>query len=604
MKVLLLITMLFLAALQGQAQSCPVNGVNTINSYPNTYYPAGQSTVAAGSHSITLGPVTYGSTPINMGDIVLIIQMQGAQINSSNDNTYGDGSGSGSGYLANSMMYAGSMEYAVATNNVPLAGGALTISMGTVNAYSNNTFGADGQRYSYQVIRIPVYYDLQLTGSIAAPAWDGAEGGVLVLYASHNLDLNGQTVDVSGLGFRGGGARALSGSGSGSSTDYVTSSTNTANGSKGEGLAGTPLYLNQNNTTLLTGPLEGYPGGSYGQGAPGNAGGGGTDGNASANDQNTGGGGGGNGGAGGTGGFAWSSGIASGGRGGAPFAQVSPSQLVMGGGGGAGTTNNATGTPGGGFASSGAAGGGIIIVSADNAIIGTGTLLANGGDGNSTVQNDGTGGGGAGGSILIYSHNGVANNITARANGGAGGTNQMAGGAAHGPGGGGGGGIIYSNASLNAASAVSGGAAGTTSGATSNYGAVVGSAGILATNIAKPAMPTFPLVCSVLNLATSEATTRPENGTAGQDGLGSKLLVYPSPAQTTATVSFTTEAAAMFTLRVFDLGGKELWLCRISAHRGINTVRLDCIYSLPNGIYLLQWFDRMQPQQVKFMVHH
>ncbi|HXB08754.1 MAG TPA: T9SS type A sorting domain-containing protein [Puia sp.] len=596
--------LLLLAGLNGLAQSCPTSGVSTINSYPTTYYPAGQLTVAAGSHSITLGPVTYGSAPINAGDIVLIIQMQGAQINSNNNNSYGDGSGSGSGYLANGAMYAGLMEYAVATCNVPLAGGTLTIGTGTVNNYSSNVYGVAGQRYSYQVIRVPVYYDLQLTGRITVPAWDGMEGGVLVLYAGHNLDLNGQTIDASGLGFRGGGGRALTGYGSGSSADYVTPSTNTVNGSKGEGLAGTPIYLNPNNTTLYTGSLEGYTNGSYGQGAPGNAGGGGTDGNAAANDQNTGGGGGGNGGPGGVGGYAWSSGIASGGRGGDGFAQVSPSRLVMGGGGGAGTTNNATGTPGSGFASSGAAGGGIIILTAANAIIGTGTLLANGGDANSTVQNDGAGGGGAGGSILIYSNNGNMSNITARANGGTGGTNQMGGGAAHGPGGGGGGGIIYSKASLNAASSVNGGAAGTTSGQSTNYGATVGSAGILVMNISRTAMPTFPLNCTVLGLSLPEMGSSPENDATALNGSAAKFSLYPNPAQTVATISFVAPAEALVTLRVFDLGGKDLWLRQYAAHRGANAVQLDCIQTLPDGIYLLQWFDRLQSQQVKFMVHH
>ena len=61
-------------------------------------------------------------------------------------------------------------------------------------------------------------------------------------------------------------------------TDDYTMSTNNANGSKGEGIAGTPRYMNYN-FTLIDNVVEGYPGGSFARGAPGNAGGGATDSN-------------------------------------------------------------------------------------------------------------------------------------------------------------------------------------------------------------------------------------------------------------------------------------------------------------------------------------
>src|SRR5262249_38288615 len=83
-----------------QAQTCPLPVTATITSYSNTYYPGQQATVSAGSTSVTIGGAGYGTTPISAGDVLLIIQMQGAQINSTNNNTYGDGV-SGSGYLNN-----------------------------------------------------------------------------------------------------------------------------------------------------------------------------------------------------------------------------------------------------------------------------------------------------------------------------------------------------------------------------------------------------------------------------------------------------------------------------------------------------------------------
>src|SRR5213075_2144324 len=104
--------------------------------------------------------------------------------------------------------------------------------------------------------------------------------------------------------FRAGAGRQLAG-GAGANTDYRTLATNAANGSKGEGIAGTPRYMFQGTGAPLDTAVEGYPNGSYARGAPGNAGGGGTDGETVSNQQNTGGGGGGNGGNGGKGGNAW-----------------------------------------------------------------------------------------------------------------------------------------------------------------------------------------------------------------------------------------------------------------------------------------------------------
>src|SRR5260221_2060551 len=481
------------------AQSCPANvTTNLNNSSPNTYFPASQVNVPAGSTSIGLGAVTYGSTPISAGDILLIIQMQGAQINSSNSNNYGAGTGTGGGYLSNSQMLAGNMEYVVASNSVSTGGGTLNLVSGLVNSYKNTPFGTDGQ-YTYQVIRVPVYYDVKLTASVTAPRWDGYTGGVVVLYATDKILMNSYTIDASGLGFRGGGGRAFTGAGSGSYTDYITASIYNANGGKGEGIAGTPKYLNDNNAFLDVSTTEGYPNGSYGMGAPGNAGGGGTDGNpANNNDENTGGGGGANGGAGGFGGNAWNSGTPSGGRPGAIFAEGSASRLILGGGGGAGTTNDGTGFPAGGFASSGAAGGGIIILIAQNAISGTGTVKANGISANSSVLKDGAGGGGAGGTVLIYSNNGGTNNLTVQAKGGTGASNEVISGPSHGPGGGGGGGVIYSNASLSAASSVIGGVAGTTNGQSTNYGATNGANGIMINTMSQSAPAQVPLTCITL----------------------------------------------------------------------------------------------------------
>lgn len=474
------------------AQTCPFAVSTNIGSNPDTYYP-GQGSVLAGATSITLGAATSGTTPINAGDLVLIIQMQGAELNTANSDSYGDGvaGGLGSGYLNNANNRAGNMEFAVATNAVGLGGGTLNIGAGTANAYSTTNFGAAGQ-YRYQVIRVPVLFDATLTANISAPAWDGTTGGVLVIYARHNFNFNGFSLSAAAAGFRGGGSRQLPG-GAGSNADYRLSATINANGPKGEGIAGTPQYVVSGGSLINT-AVEGYPTGSHGKGAPGNAGGGATDGFPVNNDQNTGGGGGANGGFGGQGGNSWASNIASGGDGGSPFGQSAPSRVVMGGGGGGGSTNNGTGTPAIGLSSSGASGGGIVLLFAKY-IVTPGTINVDGENANNTVNNDGSGGGGAGGSVLVLSSGGHAN-VTVTARGGTGGTNG-GGGSPHGPGGGGSGGVVYSNASLNGATSVAGGASGLTAGAIP-YGATDGAAGILVQNSLGSSFPSLSNACGIL----------------------------------------------------------------------------------------------------------
>jgi len=468
--------------IQAYSQNCPTSGTQMLSGAINTYFP-GQASISAGATSISLGAAgagtNFGATPIAIGDVVLIIQMQGAQIAYTNNSLYGRNiTGFGTGYLSTGLS-AGRMEFAFANNAVPIGGGTLNLVSGTTYAYTSSAFSTYGQ-YTFQVIRVPTYYNITLSGAITTPLWNGSTGGVNVINAVNQLNFNSKTISGVGAGFRGGGGRVLGGGG-GNKTDYVTLSTTNTNGSKGEGMAGTPAYVNDNGSLLNTG-VEGYPSGSYGRGAPGNAGGGGTDYDPSSNDQNDGGGGGANGGVGGKGGNGWFLVGTSGGKGGSDFsADVSPARLIMGGGGGAGTTNNATGSPGAGFASSGAAGGGMVIISALS-VTGTGTINVSGSTANSTVTNDASGGGGAGGSILIYANSGLSG-VTAIANGGDGGSNNpLASGATqHGPGGGGGGGVIFSNAAVNVASTANAGSAGISTGtnATDNFGAINGTVGIL-----------------------------------------------------------------------------------------------------------------------------
>jgi hypothetical protein len=483
---LLLVGLLLFAAVPAYANWCAMpgrDGSATLSGVVNTYYP-GSTTVAAGATSITVGAATGAGQSIATGDLLLVIQMQDGTFDSSNNDGYGDNvnGGNASGYTA--IQQAGAYEFVRAGSAVGTGGGTLTIvgatGGGLVNLYRNTALSNTAVRESFQVIKVPQYLDATIAGTVSARAWNGSTGGVVVIDVARRLTFSGGTISASGLGFRGGAGRG-SMTGSGNNTDYRVAATNGANGSKGEGIVGTPRYVNDGGI-LLDNIVEGYNNGSYARGAPGNAGGGGTDGTPVDNQQNTGGGGGGNGGIGGRGGHAWCPAAPvgcpqTGGHPGSAIAEIGVARVTMGGGGGAATTNNSTGSPGLGFASSGAAGGGIVMVRAGE-VAGSGSLAADGADANSTVLNDGTGGGGAGGSILFSTVRTIAGaSVSASATGGDGGTNT-GNGDAHGPGGGGGGGFIASTIAIS--TSVFGGSAGTTQdGGTygANYGATGGSGG-------------------------------------------------------------------------------------------------------------------------------
>ncbi|MFA7402411.1 MAG: hypothetical protein WC007_00340 [Pelobacteraceae bacterium] len=492
------------------------------NSIVNAYY-AGTGSPAAGTTSVTVGAVvtTTGgqNLPINPGDLLLIIQMQDANINATNTAAYG-GSGTGTGYTT--LNSTGRYEFVVATNTVTTAGGTITVSSPLANSYRTGAYvaGSNGAR-RFQVIRVPQYSSATMSGSLSAPVWTSATGigGVVAIDVAGQLNWNGRSINVTGLGFRGGGGRSLTG-GTGADTDYRTLSSVANNAQKGEGIAGTSNRVVTSTGTVINTASEGYPNGSHARGAPGNAGGGGTDGNQAANDENTGGGGGAGFGAGGKGGNAWSSAVASGGFGGSGV-PMSASLLTMGGGGGAGTTNNATGTPASGQASSGATGGGIAFVRAGS-ITGSGTISANGNDGNSTVCNDGSGGGGGGGSVVVVASGGAGSvgALTVHANGGKGGDNLQAAcnpgtTTAHGPGGGGGGGYVAlsGTATIN----VAGGANGVTVGSAA-FGATPGIAGSSSTAVSAVSVPGagFGAACyPQLTVAKSTSTpTAAKGGTA------------------------------------------------------------------------------------------
>jgi uncharacterized repeat protein (TIGR01451 family) len=452
----------------------------TVNSY---YAPATGITIAVDSApTISLTNKRGATSALAAGDLVMVIQMQCADINSSSSSSYGSNTGTGRGYLNAAQVTgscsAGTYEYLRA------AAGSSDAQFVPATPFKNNYAQSAGlttannvtSRRTFQVIRIPQYSAAVLGSGITTVPWDGLNGGVIAMDVAGSFNFNGQTLNAQGQGFRGGGgvsrpAGDPTGINAPGSADppiidpYRTAAETGAlrHASKGEGIAGTPrrVHVDTNPTDTAAGTLldlatQGYPDGDWGKGAPGNAGGGGEDINNSARD-NGGGGGGGNAGIGGNGGYGWRNAAWAGfntsyvnggglfaaplqGIGGDVFAQSVPTRIVMGGGGGAGGNNN-NGTP---INSSGAAGGGIVMIRAQS-FSGSGSVNVAGARAPDQPLNDGAGGGGAGGSVVLLSTTGSLGSVAIDASGGRGGDSWLTGTTAHGGGGGGGGGYIVTS---------------------------------------------------------------------------------------------------------------------------------------------------------------
>ena len=553
-------TVFWLVASSAWSQTCSIPGqagAASISTQPNTFF-AGIASVTAGATSITVGTATGAASGIQPGDLLLIIQMQGADINATDTNAYGAGSTvagvtntvafSTSGYaggVSGTNLTAGTYEWAIATGGGAsfAAGGTINLSRGLTNAFSNRIGSLTQGKQSFQVIRVPQYSNLSLGAGLTVQPWDGSRGGVLVLEASGDLDLAGQTINGNGRGFRGAGGVNIDANNTCISSYNTTgcqqfrttiSPQQSLGASKGEGLAGTPGRIYDNDPTgtgtgtVTAGTADGYVNGEASRGAPGNAGGGG-------NQHNGGGGGGGNGGAGGTGGNTWNSsqngnfGLRLGGFGGSPSGN-SATTWLMGGGGGAGDIGgNGSTSPQG----SGGAGGALVVLRASRLLGGGSVINLNGATGVSIGSTDGTGGGGAGGTLVIgVGSGGLSGALTLNANGGRGGNFGAVGLEVDGSGGGGGGGALVSNTAGVTAN-LAGGAAGTsatTAGcAPTNCGAAVG-----------------------VNSTTSV-------GAVGSPGVQVGYECLPNLAVTKATstplVTNSTSATAAYTINVSNSGG-------------------------------------------------
>ncbi len=349
-----------------------------------------------------------------VGQTVLLIGMQGAEMSIADNGTFGQVSSEG--------LTAGLYDWSSIES---IQGNLITLTHSVSDGYDT------GQ--SVQLVGVPTYEDATVISELTPMPWDGNLGGVLAIEVNGTLSIDAN-INASGMGFRGGqsvladdNCTLLT-----SANKYFYESGNWRGAPKGEGIV--PLV---NGRELGRGPQANGGGGS--------------------NTHNSGGGGGSNRSAGGPGGenrepsFGGCDGFFPG-LGGTPL-DFGAERLFMGGGGGAGHRNNTN-------MSSGGNGGGIIVIKAETLTFNGGTIASDG-LAAASVTGDGAGGGGAGGTIVLDIGN-VNGAPTVSAQGGKGGDVDNASNRCMGPGGGGSGGQVYSTMTVDPN--LDGGAAGLSKG--------------------------------------------------------------------------------------------------------------------------------------------
>ncbi len=386
------------------ADYCPVN--TTISNIINDYTPVLAFDICKNILTVEDG------TKYKAGDTVLLIQMKGAVIDSSNTAAFG---------TITNYKNAGNYEFNYVKNKTG----------NQIELLNNLTRQYDIPIGKVQLIRVPYYNNANISATLTCLPWDGNKGGVLVFNVQDTVILNAN-IDVTGKGFGKGVMHNSNFNGytCGISDYYYLDNTIYAAG-KGEGIS--KLSATKNS----------------GKGPAANGGGGGMD-------TNSGGGGGSNGNLGGRGGYElnlcpnhltsqnW----------GLPGKTLLynnvQNKIFLGGGGGAGHCNNQYYAPNENADFNGGNGGGLIIINSNYLLNNSNNKIIAKGDSAyelnlpfSFVSHDGMGGGGAGGTAILNINNYI-NNLSLDVSGGKGGDMvSMPAGGLIGPGGGGGGGVVW-----------------------------------------------------------------------------------------------------------------------------------------------------------------
>ena len=398
--------------------------------------------------------------PFQVGDKVLIIQMKGATITTSNTVAFG---------TITALGNAGNFEFATISS---ITGNTVTFLSNLCKSYTPTG--------KVQLVKVPVYSNATIVGTVTAQPWNGTTGGIVAIEATNSITFNAN-INVSGQGFLGGAV--FTGWFGCGDPNYANQNA----GKKGEGIAIPPVTLDANRAPLANG------GGGSNSGNPGAGGGG-------------------NGGIGGRGGneFYGSCQLnASYGLGGLAPSYAS-FKAYLGGGGGGGYKDNGLN------ATAGANGGGMVFLISPTINGNNFTVDARGANVIGNTDSEGAGGGGAGGYVHYMCPN-TNSTLTLDLRGGVGGNilSTLWSSACHGPGGGGGGGAVsYQQAAIpaNVTNLLAGGNSGMVlhSGpacAGTSHGAVAGAAGIQVYNYPVPSTPALPNLGPNVSICSGQTIT-------------------------------------------------------------------------------------------------
>lgn len=525
--------------LRGVFTSAQISGI------VNTYTPV----TGISCNTITVQSPAGFST----GDHVLLIQMKGATIDQTNTTAFGT-----------VVNYGDCGHYEFGTI-ASISGSTILLQYNLLNTYTVSG--------SVQLIRVPHYTDVTVSGTLTAQSWNGSTGGVLVIDVAGILTLNAPIM-ASSTGFRGAfGCNNPGGFCGLGYTDYFYAVSSGNGAEKGEGI--TVAGINQDG----------------GMGALANGGGGG-------NKHNSGGGGGGNGSGGGNGGkeATFCTGSDVGGRGGKQL-DYTTGRIFLGGGGGSPDHNDGVGSPG-------TNGGGIIILRAATMIANGQFIESNGGD-VTLVQNwigDGAGGAGAGGTILLDVQT-YTGSLTVNASGGYGGDQHASWGSCFGPGGGGGtGAFLLSGSTTPAALTVvlAPGAAGLDLFATSpcyqtSYGAMPGDpAPLVIHNLVLPegnqstgsVIPNLGPDIQACNVATTLDPGSIDSTYLWSTGETSPTIMINSPGQYWVTVTDFCGHPFSDTIQIVQVTAPQLVVTDLALCKGASGL----LTPLPQNIFTsFQW---------------
>ena len=229
---------------------------NIVNTYADVTADAGPG--IAGGLSITVDDATmtggaFGGAVLAGGDLIMIIQMQGARMN--NDTQFSPTYSVPNGFTWTNDWKDHIEAWGSPNDPNPAWAGydnsgryeqieVLSVVGNTINLQCalQNDYTASGH---VQVVRVPRYRNLTVNGgseAIVPELWDGEIGGVVAIEVLEILDINaGSTISASRAGFRGGQVDNTGQSGSTGNLTGVTylGSDNENEGSeKGEGIFG------------------------------------------------------------------------------------------------------------------------------------------------------------------------------------------------------------------------------------------------------------------------------------------------------------------------------------------------------------------------------